>query len=105
MIGGFILSGANDANVIVRAMGPSLPVPGKLEDPSLELFDRNGTSIASNDNWGDTQQAEITATGIPPTDQRESAIVATLAPGVYTAIVRGVNNTTGVALVEVYALQ
>ena len=105
MIGGFILSGANDANVIVRAMGPSLPVPGKLEDPSLELFDRNGTSIAMNDNWGDTQQAEITATGIPPNDQRESAIVATLSPGAYTAIVRGVNNTTGVALVEVYALQ
>ncbi len=105
MIGGFILSGANDANVIVRAMGPSLPVPGKLADPSLELFDRNGTSIAMNDNWGDTQQAEITATGIPPNDQRESAIVATLSPGAYTAIVRGVNETTGVALVEVYALQ
>lgn len=104
LIGGFILSGANDANVIVRAMGPSLPVPGKLEDPSLELFDRNGTPIASNNNWRDTQQADITATGIPPTDDRESAIVRTLAPGAYTAVVRGVNQTTGVALVEVYSL-
>jgi hypothetical protein len=104
IIGGFILTGATEATVIVRAIGPSLPVAGKLEDPSLELFDGNGTSIASNNNWADTQAAEITATGIPPTDAREAAIVRTLAPGEYTAVLRGVNDTTGVALVEVYSL-
>ncbi len=105
LIGGFILIGATQSTVIVRAMGPSLPVPGKLEDPSLELFDRNGTMIDSNNNWRDRQQAEITGTGIPPGNDKESAIVRTLPPGEYTAIVRGVGNTTGVALVEVYALQ
>nr|MBA2271294.1 hypothetical protein [Chthoniobacterales bacterium] len=104
MIGGFILRGANEARVIVRAIGPSLPVAGKLADPTLELFDRNGTPIATNNNWRDTQEPEVTATGIPPNDDRESAIVRTLAPGPYTAVVRGANDTTGVALVEVYAL-
>ncbi|CAN5751156.1 hypothetical protein BH20VER1_BH20VER1_07340 [soil metagenome] len=104
LIGGFILRGANAGRVIVRAIGPSLPVAGKLDDPSLELFDRNGTSIALNNNWRDTQEPEITATGIPPSHERESAIVQTLAPGAYTAIVRGVNQTTGVALVEIFAL-
>lgn len=105
LIGGFIIRSANPGKVIVRAIGPSLTFPGKLEDPTLELFDRNGVSIATNDNWADTQQAEVTATGIPPSDRRESAIVRTLAPGAYTAVVRGANNTTGIALVEVYALQ
>jgi hypothetical protein len=112
MIGGFIVGGNGEGNtsVIVRAIGPSLananpPVPGSLSDPTLELHDGNGTTIASNDNWRDTQEAEIEATGIPPTDNRESAIVMTLAPGAYTAIVSGKNNTTGVALVEAYNLQ
>jgi hypothetical protein len=110
MIGGFILgpSGASSAKVIARAIGPSLTASGvanALQDPTLELHDANGTTIASDDNWKDTQQSEIEATGIPPTDDRESAIVATLAPGNYTAIVRGKNNTTGVGLVEVYNLQ
>jgi quercetin dioxygenase-like cupin family protein len=105
LIAGFIMRSANPGKVIVRAIGPSLPLTGKLEDPTLELFDRNGVSIATNDNWADTQQAEITATGIPPANARESAIVRTLAPGAYTAIVRGANNTTGMALVEVYSLQ
>ena len=104
LIGGFILRGANEGRFIVRAIGPSLPVAGKLEDPSLQLFDRNGTSIALNNNWRDTQPDDIIATRIPPSDERESAIVRTLAPGPYTAVVRGVNGTTGVALVEVYAL-
>ena len=71
----------------------------------LELHDSNGATLASNDNWRDTQEAEIIATTIPPTDDLESAIVATLAPGAYTAIVSGVNDTTGVGLVEAYNLQ
>jgi hypothetical protein len=107
MIGGFI-AGNGLTKVIVRAIGPSLTsqgVPGALQDPTLELHDGSGATIASNDNWKDTQQAAIEATTIPPTDDRESAIVTTLAPGPYTAIVRGKNNTTGVALVEVYNIQ
>jgi hypothetical protein len=104
MIGGFIVLGADAQKVIVRAIGPSLPVVGKLADPTLELHDANGALLVSNDNWRDTQEAEIIATTIPPTNDAESAIVRTLAPAAYTAIVRGVNGTTGVALVEVYAL-
>jgi Divergent InlB B-repeat domain len=104
MIGGFIVLGSSSQNVIVRAIGPSLPVPGALADPTLELHNGNGDVIAFDDNWKDSQQAEIEATTIPPTNDLESAIVATLDPGNYTAIVRGVNDTTGVALIEVYAL-
>jgi hypothetical protein len=83
-----------------------LNVSGKLADPTLELRDENGGLIRSNDNWRSDQEAEIIATGIPPSNDLESAIVETLpANGAsYTAIVRGVNGTTGVAVVEVYAL-
>jgi putative Ig domain-containing protein len=106
MIGGFIISGSA-SKVIVRAIGPSLNgiVPGALQDTVLELHDGSGSTIASNDDWRTTQEQEIIATTVPPTDDRESAIVATLSPGAYTAIVRGKGNTTGVALVEVYGLQ
>ncbi len=109
MIGGFIVGGGGGggATVLVRAIGPSLTakgVSGALADPALDLYDINGTIIASNDNWKDTQEAEITATTIPPTDDLESAIEDFLVPGNYTAIVHGVNNTTGVALVETYNL-
>lgn len=95
--------------VIVRAIGPSLanatpPVPGALADPTLELHNPDGSILASNDNWRTTQEAEIMASTVPPTDDLESAIVATLSPGAYTAVVQGANETTGVALVEVYAL-
>jgi hypothetical protein len=80
-------------------------VPGKLADPTLELRDGNGGLIRSNDNWRTGgQEAEIIATTIPPSNDLESALVQTLTPGNYTAIVRDVNGTTGVALVEVYAL-
>ncbi len=105
MIGGFIVLGSQDEKVIVRAIGPSLPVTGKLADPTLELHNSDGFVFASNDNWRDTQEDEIIATGIPPTNDAESAIVAMLAPGSYTAIVRGVGNTQGVALVETYGLE
>ena len=104
VIGGLIVTGQSFQRVIVRAIGPSLPVAGKLDDPTLELHDNNGGLLASNDNWRSDQEAAIIATGIPPSNDLESAIVALLPPANYTAIVRGVNNTTGVALVEVYAL-
>jgi uncharacterized delta-60 repeat protein len=107
MIGGFIV-GSADAIVLVRAIGPSLTdfgVPGALRDPTLELHDSDGNTLTTNDDWKDTQQAEIEATGLAPSDDRESAILATLPPGGYTAIVRGALDTTGVGLVEVYHLQ
>jgi hypothetical protein len=104
MIGGVIVTGLASQKVIVRAIGPSLPVAGKLADPTLELHDGNGGLMAANDNWRSNQEAEIIATQIPPSNDLESAIVATLPPANYTAIVRGVSDTTGVALVEVYAL-
>jgi hypothetical protein len=109
MIGGFIV-GAGEGlpgRVIVRAIGPSLSLSGivnPLQDPELELHDQNGALIASNDDWKDTQQAEIEATGLAPTNDKEAAIVQTLTDGPYTAIVRGVNDTVGVALVEVFDL-
>jgi hypothetical protein len=73
-------------------------------DPTLELYDGNGVLLASNDDWRDTQEADITATGLAPSNDAESAILRTLAPSLYTAIVGGANETTGVALVEVYNL-
>ncbi|HWX15018.1 MAG TPA: choice-of-anchor Q domain-containing protein [Chthoniobacterales bacterium] len=107
MIGGLIILGSTPEKVIVRALGPELTahgVTGALQNPTLELHDSHGNLIAFNDNWKESQRTEISATGLAPTDDRESAIVATLPPGNYTAIVHGVNGTTGVALVEVYKL-
>ena len=108
MIGGFILGG-NDgsASIVVRALGPSLTqfgVADALADPTLELRDQNGNLIQSNNNWKDTQQTEIAATGLQPTLDPESAILSMLGPGAYTAIVAGQGDTTGVGLVEVYRL-
>jgi hypothetical protein len=77
-------------------------VSGALQDPIVDLYNGNGMHIATNDNWKDTQQAAIQATGYAPPDNRESAILATFAPGNFTAIVHGKNNTTGVATIEVY---
>ncbi|HWM23709.1 MAG TPA: choice-of-anchor Q domain-containing protein [Chthoniobacterales bacterium] len=107
MIGGVILVGSAPARVLFRAIGPSLTnvgVPNALGDPILELYDANGGVIVVNYNWRDDQEAEILATGIPPPNDLESAIVRDFAPGNYTAIVRGLNNTTGTALVEAYDL-
>jgi hypothetical protein len=104
LIGGLIVVGQSAADVIVRAIGPSLTVPGAMADPTLELRDANGILLASNDNWRSTQQAAIIATGVAPTRDAESAIVTSFSPGSYTAIVRGANGTTGVAVVEVYQL-
>ena len=105
MIGGLIVTGSSPQRVIIRAIGPSLDVEGKLENPHLELYDGQGELVQSNDNWRSDQETEIIATTIPPTHELESAIVRDLTPALYTAIVSGVNETTGVALVEVYALQ
>jgi hypothetical protein len=106
-IGGFIISGNVPKRVILRAIGPSLShfgVPGVLADPVLELHGPGTFVTIINNNWRDTQEAEIQATGIPPTDNLESAIVVTLAPGAYTAIERGNENTLGVGLIEIYDL-
>lgn len=108
LIGGFIVKGSQSQpkKVIVRAIGPSLGaagVPGAMADPTLELHDSTGATIATNDNWtASTQANEITASGLAPSDPHESAIIATLLPGSYTAIIRGVNSTTGIASVEAY---
>jgi hypothetical protein len=107
MIGGFIIGGDQPTNVIVRAIGPSLTqfgVSGALLDPVLELHDGTGNLVAQNDDWRSDQQQTIIDSQLAPSDDHESAIVATLQPGNYTGIVRGKNNTTGVALVEVYNL-
>jgi hypothetical protein len=106
MIGGFIVAGSAPQKVIVRAIGPSLPIEGNLADPSLELHDGNGALLETNDNWVESsnKQAIIDST-IPPINDAESAILRTVPPGNYTAIVRGAGNTTGIAVVEVYALQ
>ena len=116
MIGGFIVGGTQSKRVIVRAIGPSLTQYGvfdTLADPTLELHDGSGALIASNDNWQTTiiggiitgnQVRDILNSGLAPAQRTESAIIATLPPGNYTAIVRGVNDTIGVALVEVYDL-
>jgi hypothetical protein len=107
-IGGFIITGTAPKHVLLRAIGPSLAqlgVPNVLADPVLELHGPGGF-VTINDNWRDdpVQQAAILATGIPPTNNLESAIDATLNPGAYTAVVRGKNDTSGVALVEIYDL-
>ena len=103
MIGGFIIDGIYPAKVLLRAIGPSLPVQGALQDPTLDLVDAQG-NILRNDNWRATQEAEIAAV-LPPNAEKEAAIIATLVPGAYTAIVRGKDGATGVALVEGYNLQ
>jgi uncharacterized delta-60 repeat protein len=104
LIGGVIVLGQNPRRVIVRAIGPSLPITGRLDNPTLELHDGNGGLIVANDNWRTDQEAEIIATTIPPSNDLESAIVRNLAPGNYTAVVRGANNSKGIAVVEAYAL-
>jgi hypothetical protein len=105
LIGGLILLGDSPTRVLIRAIGPSLGLAGALADPTLELHDRNGALLMSNNDWRTTQQNEIIATTIPPTDAREAALITTLQPAAYTAIVRGANNTTGIAIIEAYALQ
>jgi len=105
LFAGNIVLGQVSQKVIIRAIGPSIPLAGVMADPTLELHDANGGLLESNDNWIDSpnKQAIIDST-IPPSNNLESAIVRTLTPANYTAIVRGANNSTGIAVVEVYAL-
>jgi hypothetical protein len=108
-IGGFIITGTAPKHVLLRAIGPSLAqfgVPNVLADPVLELHGPGAFATITDDNWRDDplQAGLIQATGIPPTNDLESAIDATLNPGAYTAVVRGKNDTSGVALIEVYDL-
>jgi hypothetical protein len=115
MIGGFMLGGSSGSSrVIIRAVGPSLGrlgVANALRDPTLELHDANGGKVASNDDWkvneqtGESQEAQVRATSVQPSDDQECAIVATLSPGNYSAIVRGKTEGTGVGLVEVFNLR
>ncbi len=110
MIGGFIVGGgaSSQTRMVVRAIGPSLSRFGladTLPDPTLSLYDSNGSVMATNDNWRDGHQPEIEAAGLAPTDDRESALFASLAPGAYTGIVAGSGNATGIGVVEAYHVQ
>ncbi len=109
MIGGFIVGGPDSARAIVRGLGPSLnidgtPIAGTLSDPTLSLYDRDGTRIGFNNDWKDTQRGQIEATTLAPTNDREAAIVADFLPGYYTVILRGNNGESGIGLVEAYKL-
>jgi PKD repeat protein len=108
MIGGFIAGNhTGNTRILVRALGPSLKnvLPNALDDTFLELHDRNGATVATNDNWKENQRADIEATGIPPSHNLESAMVRTVIPDAYTVIVRGKNNSVGVGLVEIYNIK
>lgn len=107
LIGGFIVGAGDSSQVLVRGLGPSLASAGVsnfLADPTLELRNANGVLLQSNDNWAGTQEAAIAATGVAPTNAKESAILQVLTPGNYTATVVGKSGSTGVGLVEVYHL-
>jgi hypothetical protein len=109
MIAGFIIGGNSDnTRVLIRGLGPSLGQAGivnALPNPALELHDSNGALLRSNDNWRDSQEAEIRNTAVAPANELESAIVETLAPGVYTAVMAGKDSATGVGLIEVFNLR
>ena len=107
LIGGFIIGGTMGTPVIIRAIGPSLIANGvadALLDPPLDVYDSNGTLMVSNDNWRTDQESSIVETGLPPADDREAAIVSTLAPGAYSVVIQGATGGSGVALFEIYAL-
>jgi hypothetical protein len=107
MIGGFIITGTQPKTLIVRGIGPSLPVPGALADPIIEVHDSSGQPVAgaTNDNWNDAgTRQEIIDSGLAPTNPLESALWGILSPGAYTVVVRGTNNATGVGSFEVYDL-
>jgi uncharacterized protein YkwD len=107
LIGGTIVLGQKSQKVVVRAIGPSLSVAGKMANPTLQLRDSNGAMVIENDNWGTGgQEVEIQALGFAPSNALESVVISTLSGNraSYTALVRGANNATGIAVVEVYAL-
>jgi hypothetical protein len=105
LFGGFIVTGTDSKRIIVRALGPSLPIPDKLADPVLELRDSSGALLETNDNWMESANKQaIIDSSIPPGNTLESAIVRILPPAAYTAIVRGANNGTGIGVIELYDL-
>ena len=107
MIGGFITYGEEPSGFILRAIGPSLAPAGiqdPLTDPTLELYDGQGSLIMQNDSWRSDQEQQIIDSHLAPSDDREAAIYAMLAPGPYSAVVRGVGNSTGIGLFEIYKL-
>jgi hypothetical protein len=101
LIGGFIIRGSEQKKVVLRGLGPSLNVPGKLEDPVIQVFNSSNVNIGGNDDWK-TDQQNVESTGLAPSNDRESALVITLDPGTYTVVMRGKDNGTGIGLVEVY---
>jgi hypothetical protein len=105
-IGGFIINGKTPKTVMIRALGPSLAkagVPGTLSDPVLEVYNSGGQQVGQNDNWNE-HRAETVISGLAPTDEHEAALILTVEPGAYTAVVRGATASAGVAIVEVYDL-
>ena len=106
LIGGFIIGGTDPKTVIARAIGPSLVAAGvadPLADPTLDLRDSNGELVQSNNDWQQGPDAQtISDDNLAPANPKESALLATLNPGAYTALVSGVGGVTGIALVEVY---
>lgn len=107
MIAGFIITGNDPSQLVVRAIGPSLGafgVPDPLADPSLEIHDGNGATVQTNNNWRDTQEAALQNTGLAPSDDLESAILISVPPGNYTAVMQGADAGVGNGLVEVYSL-
>jgi hypothetical protein len=104
MIAGFIVDGSpsmGPVKVLLRGIGPTIPLPGALQDPTLELHDSSGVT-GGNDDWKKTQQSDIEATGIPPGDDRESAMLRWIPTGLHTAVLRGLDNGTGIGLLELY---
>jgi hypothetical protein len=104
----FAIQGNQPKKIVVRGIGPSLAmhgIPNALQDPVLSLYNGNGVLLVRNDNWRDTQAAEIEATALAPTDNRESAIIATLAPGTYAVALVGKSHTTGIGINEIYDLE
>jgi hypothetical protein len=107
LIGGFILRGSEASTVAVRALGPSLAafgVSSPLSDPFLTVYDQSGTPVASNDNWKQTQQADLESHGMGCSSENDSALLTILPPGAYTAVVTSANGESGIGLVEVYGL-
>lgn len=101
LIGGFIIRGSEPKKVILRGIGPSINIPGKLDDPVIQLFNSANVNIGGNDDWK-TDQQNVENTGLAPSDDRESALVITLDPGAYTVVMRGKNNSSGIGVVDMF---
>jgi PKD repeat protein len=101
LIGGFIIRGSEQKKVILRGIGPSLNIPGKLDDPVIQLFNSANVNIGGNDDWK-TDQQNVQDSGLAPTNDRESALVITLDPGAYTVVMRGKNNSSGIGVVDIF---